>query len=228
MRIGVINPHDMALDAELWRWVPVGVSLHCTRLPPHGDKVDLSMVEGLSDPAELAAAARSIAQLRPDAYAYACTSGSFVGGVAAEERISRTIAVAGGAPAVTTSGALVKALSELGVQKISVATPYIAQVTARLVDFLAETGVQVVRSAGLGRDRGIETIPARETAELVRAVDDPDSEAIFLSCTNLPTIDVVDELRAELGKPVISANQVTLWAALRAAGASAELTGVPV
>nr|WP_257908400.1 hypothetical protein [Janibacter limosus] len=55
-------------------------------------------------------------------------------------------------------------------------------------------------------------------AELVCAADDPASEALFVSCTNLPTYDIIDPLERDLGKPVLTANQLTVWACLARMG----------
>jgi maleate isomerase len=128
---------------------------------------------------------------------------------------------AGAAAAVTTSGALVEALTALGVTSLAVATPYDAAVTARLHDFLEETGVRVTGSAHLGLSGRIWTVPYAVTAALVRDVAAAGGEAVFVSCTNLPTYDIVAPLEAELGIPVLTANQVTLWACLRRMGSTA-------
>jgi maleate isomerase len=64
-------------------------------------------------------------------------------------------------------------------------------------------------------------VPYGVTAQLIRDADSPDAQAVFASCTNLPTYDLIAPLEAELGKPVLTANQVTLWAALRRAGSAA-------
>ncbi|MBX3539155.1 MAG: arylmalonate decarboxylase, partial [Chelatococcus sp.] len=53
---------------------------------------------------------------------------------------------------------------------------------------------------------------------LVRATDTPDSEAIFVSCTDFRALEVAGALEAELGKPVLTSNQVTLWGIFRALG----------
>ena len=68
-------------------------------------------------------------------------------------------------------------------------------------------------------------VPYAVTAQLIRDADSPDAQAVFASCTNLPTYDLIAPLEAELGKPVLTANQVTLWAALRQAGSTAVGTG---
>ena len=77
-----------------------------------------------------------------------------------------------------------------------------------------------VSSAHLGLDARIWKVPYETTAQLVRDADSPDAEAVFVSCTNLPTYDLIAPLEHELGKPVLTANQVTMWAALRVAGAA--------
>jgi maleate isomerase len=79
----------------------------------------------------------------------------------------------------------------------------------------------VVASAGLGLRSEIWTVPYETTSDLVRDTDTPDAEAVFVSCTNLPTYDVIAKLEAELDKPVLTANQVTIWSALVLAGRTA-------
>ena len=156
----------------------------------------------------------------PLVVAYACASGSFVGGAAGEQRA---------APQHASTPARRRrrrpparwsiALRLLGARRIAVVTPYIDSVTDRLLTFLAEHGVEVVSSVGLGllgphlegrlrRDRRRRS--ARSTV--------PDAEALFISCTNVPTYDIIAPLERWLGKPVLTANQVTMWSALRQIG----------
>jgi len=219
--IGVVTPFDMALDRELWRWVPDDVSLYLTRTPHVAEPVSIELAEAVSDEADVASATRDVLTAEPVVVAYACTSGSFVDGLGGERRLVRAMRAAGAPAAVTTSGALVEALAVLGVRRVAVATPYVENVTARLHDFLAEAGATTVSSAHLGLEAGIWKVPYETTARLIRQADSPNAEAVFVSCTNLPTYDLVAPLERELGKPLLTANQVTLWAALRRADAAA-------
>ncbi|MCJ8504735.1 Asp/Glu/hydantoin racemase [Kocuria flava] len=216
--IGVVNPYDMALDRELWRWMPDNVSLAVARTPHHPMVVDEIMASALGDDAEIRSTARCLTAVEPEAVVFACTSGSFVNGIEGARRISAAIAEEVGAPAVTTSEALLEALDALGVTRLAVATPYVERLTARLEDFLAADGRTVVGTAGLGLDRLIWHVPYATTAELVRRADRSDAEAVFVSCTNLPTFHIIAALEDELGKPVLTANQVTAWAGLRRLG----------
>ncbi|RAM38394.1 Asp/Glu/hydantoin racemase [Arthrobacter globiformis] len=219
--IGVVCPFDMALDRELWRWMPGDVSLYFTRTPFLDEPVSLELAEDVSDDRNVQAAARNLSAVGPKVMAYACTSGSFVNGVAGARRISKVMEAASSAQGVSTSEALLEALNYLGVSRVVVITPYVAELTLRLGDFLEEAGHAVVSQAGLGLGGGIWEVPYRTTSELIRAADVPEADVVFISCTNLPTYDIIAPLERELGKPVLSANQVTAWAALARLGKAA-------
>ena len=219
--IGVVAPFDFALDRELWRWAPDDVSLYLTRLPFFTTPVTVEMAVAIGDRRALRRATRDVLTPQPGVVTFACTSGSFVGGASGEFVLRRTMLEAGAPTVSTTSGALVEALQLLGVRRLAVATPYIDAVTDRLASFLAEHEVETVARQGLGLLGNIWRVTYDEVVEIVRAVDRPDAEALFISCTNLPTYDVIEPLERALGKPVITANQVTMWAALRAIGRDA-------
>ena len=212
--IGVVAPFDFALDRELWRWAPDDVSLYLTRLPFFTTPVTVEMAVAIGD-------RRDVLTPRPGVVTFACTSGSFVGGATGEFVLRRTMLEAGAPTVSTTSGALVEALQLLGIRRLAVATPYIDAVTDRLSSYLGEHEVETVARQGLGLLGNIWRVSYDEVVQIVRAVDRPDAEALFISCTNLPTYDVIDPLEQALGKPVITANQVTMWAALRAIGRAA-------
>lgn len=216
--IGVIAPFDLALERELWRWVPAEVSLHLARTPYEPVPVSLQMAELVSANRHLITATRDVLPVEPEVIAYLCTSGSFVNGVAAERGLRKVIIDAGAPDAVTTSGALAEVLTALDLSNISVVTPYDADLAGRLHEFLAEIGVRTVASEHLGLGGGIWKVSYRTVAEQMLRADRRESEAIFVACTNLPTYDLIEPLEAELGKPVLTANQLTMWACLRRMG----------
>ncbi|MBF6415786.1 maleate cis-trans isomerase family protein [Nocardia cyriacigeorgica] len=212
--IGIIAPFDLALERELWRWAPLEVSLHLARTPYEPVPVSLAMAELVSNPAHLTAATRDVLHVEPEVVAYLCTSGSFIKGLAHERMLREIICRAGAQDAVTTSGALVEAIRHLGVSRISVITPYDEILTGKLHEFLGEAGCTVARSDHLGLGGGIWKVNYRTIAERIFGADHPEAEAIFVSCTNLPTYDIIEPLEMALGKPVLTANQLTMWACL--------------
>jgi maleate isomerase len=216
--VGVVAPFDFALDRELWRWAPDDVSLYLTRLPFVPVPVTVDMAASLADLANVRRATQDLLAPEPLAVAFACASGSFVHGVAGERRLVNAILEAGAPAATSTSGALIESLSLLGCRRIAVVTPYIDPVTERLLAFLAEHGIEVISSVGLGLLSHIWKVGYSEVVAAVNTVDRPDADAVFVSCTNVPTYDIIAPLERMLGKPVLTANQVTMCSALRAIG----------
>jgi maleate isomerase len=216
--IGVVAPYDLALDRELWRWTPEPVSLYITRTPYLDGEVGVELADALGDSKAIAAACRAVAIAAPAVTVYLCTSGSFVGGLAGEAAVRAAMQAGGARHAVTTSGAFLAALEALEARRVAVATPYDAAVTERLVAFLAEAGIATTGTSHLGMGADIWRVSAATVRDLARAVRIDGADAVFLSCTNLPTYDVLPALEAELRIPVLSANLVTMWAALRHLG----------
>ncbi|MGD9622800.1 MAG: Asp/Glu racemase [Mycolicibacterium sp.] len=219
--IGVVVPYDFALDRELWRWLPNDVSVHLTRMPYAPMPATLEMAVHISDPELAAQGVTDLSAVSPLVTAYACTSGSFVGGPAGELELVTAMLGAGAPAALTTSGALLAALRHLGIGRIATATPYTADLTVGLTAYLAESGIEVTAATGLGLISDIWTVPYDVTAQLVRDTDNEHADAVFISCTNLPTYDVIARLEAEIRKPVLTANQVTMWLALNLIGRKA-------
>ncbi|ARP74092.1 decarboxylase [Streptomyces pluripotens] len=220
--VGVVAPFDFALDRELWRWVPDEMSLHLTRTPFVPAEVSLDLARMVSEHRTLGEAVHALTAVAPEVLAYNCTSGSFVGGIAGERAMCAAMTRTGTLPSVTTSGALLEALTELGTRRVALVTPYTVSLTRALEQYVAEAGVRVTGCAFMGLTGHIWRVPYRDVVAMARqAVRPGAADALFISCTNLPTYDVIPQLEAELRIPVLSANQVTMWAALRRLGTRA-------
>lgn len=155
-----------------------------------------------------------------DAVVWACTSGSFVfgwdGAAAQVEALGR----AAGVPASSTSFAFADACAHLGVTRVAIGATYPDDVARRFVDFLGRAGVSVVSLSARGIVTAAEvgTLPAEDVLAFAAAADHPDAEALLLPDTALHTVGLLDQLDARVGKPVLTANQVSIWQGLRLAG----------
>lgn len=213
--IGVVAPFDFALDREAWRLVPDGVTLHVTRTPYEGLPVGVELAERVSAAGMVGRCCRDLSVALPAVTVYLCTSGSFVDGLRGEAELRAVMEEHGALRALTASGALLEALEALEVTRVGVGTPYAVDLTTRLDAFLGEAGYEPVRAAYLGLTGRIPQVSRDTVRALARAACSDEAEAVFLACTNLPTVDVLAELEQELGRPVLSANLVSMWAALR-------------
>jgi maleate isomerase len=166
--------------------------------------------------------------VEPGVIAYGCTAGSFLKGAADDQAMCARLINLTGVPFLTTSSAVTEALRHLRVRRIAMATPYLDSVNEHEKRYLGESaGVEVVSMKGLNIVGNLPKgrLGPEVAAALVREVDHPEAEAIFISCTNFRTMEVLAPLEAELGKPVFSSNQATLWGAMRAANYHAHIRG---
>ncbi|MFF9811971.1 decarboxylase [Streptomyces sp. NPDC014006] len=148
---------------------------------------------------------------------WACTSGSFVYGWEGAHEQVRGLARAAGTPASSTSFAFVNAVREIGARTVAVGATYPEDVAELFAGFLRAAGVEVtgVRSSGIVTAAEVGTWGEAEVLALARAADHPDAQAVLLPDTALHTAAHVPALEKELGKPVLTANPVTVWEGLR-------------
>jgi maleate isomerase len=212
-KIGLILPSvNCIIEPEFYAIAPRGFSFHSTRvlLTETTPEALIRMEEDLDQ------AARLIETINPHAVVYACTSGSFVKGLGWDRLIVDRLQSIVGCPAITTSTAMVEALRVLGIRKVALATPYLDVVNEREEEFLKKSGFEVVCCKGLGLSgRAIREQPPEKVYELAKSVNLAEADGLFISCTDFRAVEVIDFLETELKKPVLSSNQVTLWALLK-------------
>ncbi|MFF2201880.1 decarboxylase [Streptomyces sp. NPDC058145] len=150
---------------------------------------------------------------------WACTSGSFVHGWEGAQDQVRSLALMAGMPASSTSFGFVHAAREIGVRRVAVGATYPEEVAALFADFLRAGGLEVVatRSSGIVTAAEVGTWGEEEVLTLARAADVADAQAVLLPDTALRTAAHLGLLEKALSKPVLTANQVTVWEALRLA-----------
>ncbi len=225
-KIGLIVPSTNTVnEPEFWRMAPPGVSIHSDRVLLLGNATQESY-NAMAD--ALGAAAQRLATAEVDVVAYGCTSGSIVCPMPEllDQMGSQTKT-----PAVATAGAVVAALNALGAKKIAVGTPYVTFVNDAEKVFLEEYGFEVTSIHGLQlgetqeERRGIGRVPPEQVYRLARLIDRPEAEAIFISCTNLASLDVIEQIETDLGKPVVISNQACFWACMRLMGLPDRIEG---
>lgn len=146
-----------------------------------------------------------------DTMVFACTAASaWLGDEAVTTAIQRGKP---GASVITTAGASASSLTDLGKRKISVLTPYSEAVSQGLVDYFSERGLNIVSLTYLDipDDRDIARLDPKSLIQAAKEAMSEDAGALFVSCTALRTVDVLDEIQDAIGRPVISSNQATFW-----------------
>ncbi|MFE9643573.1 decarboxylase [Streptomyces sp. NPDC006365] len=169
--------------------------------------------------ARLAAGVEELRLSGAEAVVWACTSGSFVYGWEGAHEQVRALARTAGLPASSTSFAFVHAIRELGARRVAIAATYPEDVAAMFSAFLKDAGIEVVsvRGSGIITAAEVGTWGADEVLTMARSGDHPDADAVLLPDTALHTASHLPALEKTLAKPALTANQVTVWEALRLA-----------
>ncbi|RNF40318.1 aspartate/glutamate racemase family protein [Planococcus salinus] len=217
-----------SMEAEYADMAPPGVTTHTTRVALSDDPTNFSLNDVCTVGEDAVKAAKLLAQAPLDAIAFGCTSGSFTNGVGYDQQLIRQMeALANGIPCTTTITAVLKALQAFNMRKIAIATPYEEAINNRAVNFFEDSGFSVENMLGLGmaNDYDISHQSIETVYRLAKQADTKDAEAVFIACTGLTTVRVLEVLEADLGKPVISANQATFWHSLQLAGIKADIRG---
>ncbi|HEX2727787.1 MAG TPA: hypothetical protein VHN20_18335, partial [Beijerinckiaceae bacterium] len=213
-RIGVILPtSNRMIEPQLPHYAPANLAVHFARAQLTGRW--RKPVAELAP--EVARAAVTLADARPDLIVFNCTSTSMKEGAAGDARLLATIRDATGIEALSTAGAIVDALAALRMRRIVLITPYVQATNDHEIVYFREMGVEVAHDVALGLSGGDEFIqvPARRWIELAAANDRADSAGFLLACTNTTQIEAVDAIEEATRKPVVSSNQAVLWAAVR-------------
>jgi len=168
---------------------------------------------------DVPAGTRMLTHAGVDAIMFACTSGSLYGGPGYDQKIIAKMKEHIDVPASTTSTAVIEAFKTMEVKKVAVATPYEDWVNELEKKFFEGNGVKVLHIQGLGL-RGLDVCEVHpETLyRFAKTQDRKEADALFLSCMGLRTLEVLSRLERDLGKPVLSSNQVTLWKLFRLCG----------
>lgn len=224
-RLGIITPSsNIVTEPEYELMTPDGVSCHYQKFEFTGGGVAaLKNLENL-----VPEATALIAHARPAAVAMCCTGGSFAGGYGYDKLlIEKMKAKSGGAPATTSSTAMIEAFKALGVKRVSLAVPYLEEVVMAEKKFVEEHGIEVVDIKWLGLYDSIEIagVPQETVYNLACQADKDESEAVFLSCIAMHTVEIIETLEVDLQKPVVSSNQATMWHLLRLSHINEEIEG---
>ncbi|WP_416483539.1 decarboxylase [Streptomyces sp. CL12] len=183
------------------------------------DALRIEALRGTGSAERLGAGMERLRLAGAETVVWACAGGGFVHGWQGAQDQVRTLARLAGMPASSTSFGFVHAAHELGVRRVAVGATYPEEITALFVEFLRAGGLEVTgtRSSGVGTAAEVAGWGEEDVLTLARAADDADAEAVVLPDTALHTAAHLGLLEKSLSKPVLTANQVTVWEGLRLA-----------
>lgn len=234
-RIGVLTPHaDVGPEAEFGAMARNGVSIHAARVHFGAYQPDGTMgstmaddpARALADPPLVDDAAELLAAAPLHAIAYAFTSSSYLRGAADDIKFKARLETrTRGIPVVITCTAAVTALMALGARRLALFSPpwFSAETDQLGARYFQNGGFDVVHSGPAGLPSDQQAIQPGELHEWVRTHTPKEAEAVFIGGNGFRAVGIIKALEQELARPVLTANQVAFWHALRLSGARAPI-----
>ena len=157
--------------------------------------------------------------------AYGCTSGTIAIG---EKNVKEKILSAKPGCYVTTPiTSAMKAFQQMNIKKISLFTPYPDAVNKIILDYFTKKNIEVLSFASLNLDLDSEfaNVDPNYILEISSKLETKNADALFISCTALPVLSIIDQLEQKIQKPVLSSNQTLIWDTIRSVGYKSPIKG---
>jgi maleate cis-trans isomerase len=220
-KLGLIVPSwNTVMEYEVQRMTGGAMSVHTARIPHTADTEENLLWLGTLAPG----AATLLSHAKVDVICYGCAAGGFLKGPVEDQALGARIEKETGIPVAVSSAAVADALRALGAARVSLASPYAPWLNERLRQYLTAAGFEVMAMQGLDTQNH-SAVTAERIEALIAEVDRPEAQAIFVSCSNFPTLGIIESMERKLGKPVVASNQASMWKMLRLLGDRRALPG---
>ena len=160
-----------------------------------------------------------------DCIVYGCTSGTIVSGY---DNIKKKINTAKPDALVTApSTAALNALKRKNISRISIVTPYIRSVNDDVVNFFKNNNFEITSNTyfDIESDVDIGKVDQDQLFEILSKIDHKNAEALFISCTSLPVLNIIEKLEKKLNMTVLSSNQALIWETLESINRNDSIKG---
>ncbi len=160
-----------------------------------------------------------------DCVVYGCTSGTIAVGY---DTIEKKVKLAKPEAKVTTpSTAAIKALKKLNIKKLSIFTPYSKKLNDEVVEYFEKEGFNITSNSyfDIESDYDIGKVDQNYLYDVLSKIELKDADALFVSCTALPALSIIDKLEKKLNKFVLSSNQALIWDTLESIGKNNSVEG---
>ena len=160
-----------------------------------------------------------------DCVVYGCTSGTIAAGY---DSIEKKIKIAKPDAKVTTpSTASIKALKKLNLNRIAIFTPYPKKLNDEVIDFFKQENFEITSNSyfDIASDIDIGKVDSDYLFDVLSKMDLKGADALFISCTALPALSIIDKLEKKIQKPVLSSNQALIWDTLEKIGKNTSING---
>ena len=200
-----------------------GIDLYCNRIRCYNPLTNETLKKMADDITDVTK--DILPDQKLDCVAYGCTSGTIAAGYSS---IYDKVNIAKPNTKVTTPiTSAIKALKKLNIKKISIFTPYTDEINQSVVEYFKKENINITSLSyfDIASDLDIGKVDADYLFEVLSNIDLSESDALFVSCTALPVLSLIDKLEKKLGKIVLSSNQTLIWDTLNEINSNKDVVG---
>ena len=160
-----------------------------------------------------------------DCVAYGCTSGTIAAGY---KSIFEKVNLAKPNTKVTTPiTSAVNAIKILKIKKLSVFTPYTEEINQSVINYFKKENIEINELSyfDIASDIDIGKVDPQHVFDTLTKIDLTKSDALFVSCTALPVMSIIDELEKKINKVILSSNQTLIWETFKEINYNEKVTG---
>lgn len=227
-RVGLIVPSSNTtmeteipamLNATITEFPEQSFTFHASRMRmKHVSKEELMKMD-----ADSLKCAVELSDARCDVMAYACLIAIMCQGAGyhqnSEKKLFEAANTNGGpAPIISSAGSLIEGIHILGAKKVSIVTPYLKPLTQMVIDYLQDSGIEVIDSISLEVADNLEVgrLDPSRLPEIVKDLNIKGADAVVLSaCVQMPSLPSIQKVEDQLGIPVLSASVATVYNILK-------------
>jgi maleate cis-trans isomerase len=216
-RLGLVIPaNNTVIEPEFSRMVPEGVAAFGAKILSHG--LSAEGIDRMVENSHRAVDELAVGDMT--AFAYACLATSLVKGSGWTAAFQAEVENKTGRPATTAATATIEALQSFGVKNVALATPYPAAINELLPALFGASGMEIVSLESVAVKDSLEVcrLDPSIAYRLAKQADTDKADAVCILATDIRSIEVLQALEADLGKPAISTNQALLWRCLTLCG----------
>lgn len=209
-RIGIIVPaNNTTMEPEIAQLAPFPIAVTVARVVRGPGLLTRADLPGYK--ANARTAARTLIESRPSTVFYGCTAAGFLSGLDVDTAFTAELSELFGVPVLSTARAMVEIFLREGAKAVDVVSPYSAEVNEALREFLADAGIAVERITSLSATdvHALGQLTAEDVYAAAARRPTAGAQAVFIACSQLPTVGILARLRKELGIPVWSSIAAT-------------------
>lgn len=233
-RIGLIVPSsNVTVETEIPRLLAragsTTFSFHASRMRMHS--VTPQQLQAMN--AQRERCVLEIGDADVDVVLYACLVAIMASGPGSHRDVEFAIAEqlgtgGSGTRALSSAGALLRALTDLGARRVALVMPYLDPLARAVAGYVEAEGIAVPawRALGVGDNAAVGCIPGEQVMAAARSLDLSGVDALVISCcVQMPSLDLVQAAEDEFGLPALSAATAGAYTILRSLQLPVDIPG---